>query len=89
MDAKRLEELAEWAEMEGREDGMNGHPGRARKFGDLARCAAAWAKVERELTKQAGYAIALWKHRGLAHLLTNQQSVKADTAIEAAKEEKL
>ncbi len=47
MDAKRLEELTEWCRDEERDLLGKQRPRRAQNFADLARCAAAWAKVER------------------------------------------
>jgi hypothetical protein len=48
MDSKRLEELAEWAQSQA--DWCAGQdlpPDIGGKYADLARCAKAWAKVER------------------------------------------
>jgi hypothetical protein len=47
MDAKRLEELAVWAETEANALDYEGSAKSSERLRDLARCAAAWAKVER------------------------------------------
>jgi hypothetical protein len=47
MHAKRLEELAVWAETEANALDYEGSAKASERLRDLARCAAAWAKVER------------------------------------------
>jgi hypothetical protein len=49
MDAKRLEELKQWAHDQAIEQTVGGSSVNADYLRDLARCAAAWAKVERIL----------------------------------------
>jgi len=48
MDAKRLEELAAWAKAQEASLIANDITDVAEYYADLARCAAAWANVERE-----------------------------------------
>jgi hypothetical protein len=47
MDAKRLEELVEWAETEANALDYEGSAKASERLRDLARCANAWVKVER------------------------------------------
>lgn len=47
LDAKRLEELAVWATTEANAIDYEGSEKASGRLADLARCAAAWAKVER------------------------------------------
>lgn len=47
MTAERLEELAVFAGMEAEWSSHHGNPQRTQDYADLARCARAWAKVER------------------------------------------
>ncbi len=47
MDAKRLEELAVFIQAESEWAKQYGTPQLRQDYADLARCAAAWAKVER------------------------------------------
>ena len=46
MDAKRLEELAAWASRQKESLQSHGITDIAANYADLARCAAAWAKVK-------------------------------------------
>jgi hypothetical protein len=57
--AVRLEELAVWAENEQREQRFDGSFQRDQNYADLARCARAWAKVERMLVDHPGSSITL------------------------------
>ena len=49
--AKRLEELAEFAQWCAEHKEVTGSPVTAQNLADLARCAKAWAKVERRRRK--------------------------------------
>jgi hypothetical protein len=81
LDAKRLEELAAWAKCQERSLIANEITDVAEYFRDLARCAAAWAKVERmqgRLELEGSLAVYLFpKGGGL------QDYTTADTAIAA------
>lgn len=85
MDAKRLEELAAWAEMNSRRSKLEEVRD---NFADLARCASAWAKVERLL--QQGPIVEI-RNTGKKRVVesSNRLRVYADTvvaAVEAAPE---
>jgi hypothetical protein len=49
MTAARLEELAKWAEFQSVHCQIDGSIDASVKYADLARCARAWAKVEKSL----------------------------------------
>jgi len=89
MDAKRLEELAAWAETEANALDYEGSAKASERLSDLARCAAAWAKVERIMMSGRGV-IELFGYRGREiHWsfypggLYASEHYKGDTAIEA------
>jgi len=83
MDAKRLEELAEWAGSVARQHSELNQGKLEHIYADLARCAKAWAKVERlRMTVDAmegGY-WRVWWHSGA------QEAATAIAAVEAAPE---
>ena len=88
MTAARLEELAQWAENEQREQRFDGSLQRDQDYADLARCARAWAKVERAMQRSThGVEIFGYKGRALpwaylpSDLLTDRYA--GPTAIEA------
>jgi hypothetical protein len=79
MDTKRLEELA---------DRLMLGEFTIEDQRDAARCAKAWAKVERILRTEDGYSVDLWRMRkGHIRMLTNHFSVDGDTAIAAVEAE--
>ena len=84
MTTKRLEELA--AKCAVAIDGV----GRNASYGlsdsdlaDLARCARAWAKLERMIDGQDGYSLDFWYWKEKTRLVTNSYSGRGPTAIEA------
>jgi hypothetical protein len=86
MDAKRLEELAAWAKTNSDWCGRHGMTDVNANLADLARCAKAWAKVERQRRKgrwQLGIVC------GCANLSSGYSggSNTAIAAVEAAPEE--
>jgi hypothetical protein len=83
MDAKRLEEIVQWAHDQSIEQTIDGSSVAADYLADLARCAAAWAKVERELSVEGGQFVILV--RGFSGIFYTTRRVKLiqDTAIEA------
>ena len=89
MDAKRLEEIRQWAHYQAIEQMINGISVDADCFRDLARCAAAWAKLERIMMSGRGV-IELFGYRGREiHWslypggLYGSEHYKGDTAIAA------
>ena len=85
LDAKRLEELAAWAETEANALDYEGSVKASGRLRDLARCARAWAKVEKELLRVdvlEGEAICFW--RDSSHSLHYQDCPTAIEAVEAA-----
>ena len=77
LDAKRLEELAEMANRWSIRQDKDGWGRVADDFRDLARCAAAWAKVER----MSGCPTWYWQR--WTGVLVSGHGYKYDTAIAA------
>jgi len=91
MDAKRLEELAEWATAQEQSLEANEITDVAEYFRDLARCAAAWAKVERMVRSGAEVNMALTIGGEIQLRLSNGVFIWETTpiaAVEAAPEVK-
>jgi hypothetical protein len=82
LDAERLEELAEWALNEQREQQFDGSFRRDQNFSDLARCAKAWAKVERERGNGALYI----NHKTVTWFFGDNDYTNGDTAIAAVED---
>jgi len=84
MDAKRLEELVTWATVQEQSLLANQITDIAEYYADLARCAAAWGKLDAMLRAEDGWSIDLWRmSKGRIRLLTNKHSTDGDTAIAA------
>ena len=83
LDAKRLEELAEMANRWSIRQDKDGWGRVADDFRDLARCAKAWARVERELSVEGGQSVSFV--RGFSGIFYTTRRVKSvhDTAIAA------
>jgi hypothetical protein len=79
MDAKRLEEIRQWAHYQAIEQTIDGSSVDADYFRDLARCAAAWAKVERERGNGALYI----NHKTVTWFHGENDYTNGDTAIAA------
>ena len=79
MDAKRLEELAAWASRQKESLQSHGITDIAANYADLARCAAAWAKVERMLMSRRSIGL---RRSGTRRIL-DSPLVWGDTFIEA------
>jgi hypothetical protein len=85
LDAKRLEELATWAKCQERALIANEITDVAGYFADLARCAKAWAKVERMKTEPYRWALNQAFGLCLLHYGTDLHPT-AIAAVEAAQE---
>ena len=94
LDAKRLEELAEMANRWSIRQDKDGWGRVADDFRDLARCAKAWARVERAMAASAN-PVELMGYRGrIQHwawylggpLETQGRAITAIAAVEAAPE---
>ena len=79
MDAKRLEELADWAEKNAEWCKAQDVQVITGMYADLARCAAAWAKVERARGNGALYV----NHQSVNWFYGDNDYTNADTAIAA------
>jgi len=79
MDAKRLEELIEYANRWEAQHKKGSWNADAAFMHDLARCAKAWAKVERMIDE----GLEFWKWNGKVRIETESQSLRGDTAIAA------
>ena len=79
LDAKRLEELAEMANRWSIRQDKDGWGRVADDFRDLARCAKAWAKVERARGNGALYV----NHQSVNWFYGDNDYTNADTAIAA------
>lgn len=83
MDAKRLDGLVELAECESKYFTYRG-PCSEKDLLDLARCAAAWSKVERMLRDHSGSSIDfVWTPERGVLILTVDLPRRSGTAIEA------
>ncbi len=92
MDDKRLEEIRQWAHDQAIEQTIDGSSVDADYFRDLARCAAAWAKVERILTTDTDIELARCYGGEIRIRLNDVNSTEwgrtAIAAVEAAPEVK-